>query len=217
MNEKFNKLDKEKQGRILNAAIQEFARKGFENASTNEMVKEAGISKGLLFHYFKSKKQLFLFLFDYFIDVITNEFYQKVDLSETDFFERIKQASFIKMELLKKFPDIFHFLETAYMEDSAALKMELDERKKELTAVNMNKIFEGINFSKFRDDVDVLKAVKIITWTFESLGNEEVQRVKALNLPEIDYKLIFAEVNEYTEFLKKCFYKEPGGWKDECD
>lgn len=211
MLEKFNKLDNEKQGRILNAAIQEFARKGFENASTNEIVKEAGISKGLLFHYFNNKKQLFLFLFDYFIDVITNEFYQKVDLSETDFFERIKQASFIKMELLKKFPDIFHFLEAAYMEDSTAVKMEVDGRKKELTAVNMNKIFEGIDFSEFREDVDVAKALKIIMWTFESLGNEEMQRVKALNRPEIDYESIFAEVNEYTEILKKCFYKEPKG------
>lgn len=207
MFEKFFNLDRQKQERILNAAIKEFAQKGFENASTNEMVKEAEISKGLLFHYFKNKKQLFLFLFDYFIEVITNEFYHKIDLSERDFFERTKQASLIKIELLNTFPDIFKFLEAAYMEDALTVKIELDERKKELTAVNMNRIFEGIDYSKFREDVDVQKVLKIITWTFESLGNVEMQKVKLLGLVEMDYQRIFAEVNEYIEVLKKGFYK----------
>ena len=58
-------LSEEKQQRILNAALKEFAQKGYKNASTNQIVKEADISKGLLFHYFKNKKQLFLFLYDY--------------------------------------------------------------------------------------------------------------------------------------------------------
>lgn len=58
---KFLSLDKEKQDRIINAAMKEFAQKGYDKASTNEMVKEAGISKGLLFHYFQNKKQLYFF------------------------------------------------------------------------------------------------------------------------------------------------------------
>ena len=62
---KFLNLKPEKQERILEAAIKEFADKGFEKASTNEIVKEAGISKGILFHYFQNKKKLFLFVFDY--------------------------------------------------------------------------------------------------------------------------------------------------------
>ena len=57
---KFLNLD-EKQDRILNAAIKEFAQKGYDSASTNEIVKEAGISKGLLFHYFKIKSSYFSF------------------------------------------------------------------------------------------------------------------------------------------------------------
>lgn len=58
---KFLNLDSEKQNRILNAAINEFAEKGYENASTNEIVKDAGISKGLLFHYFKIRSNYFYF------------------------------------------------------------------------------------------------------------------------------------------------------------
>ena len=53
--EKFNSLDEEKRQKILDAALMEFAEHGYEKASTNRIVKEAGIGKGMLFYYFKSK------------------------------------------------------------------------------------------------------------------------------------------------------------------
>ncbi|MGL4737178.1 MAG: TetR/AcrR family transcriptional regulator [Cellulosilyticaceae bacterium] len=52
-----NELSKE---RILQAALEEFGQKGYEAASTNAMCKKHEISKGLLFHYYKSKDELFL-------------------------------------------------------------------------------------------------------------------------------------------------------------
>lgn len=52
MNNKFFDAAKEKQDRIINAALQVFAVNGYRHASTDEIVRIAGISKGLLFHYF---------------------------------------------------------------------------------------------------------------------------------------------------------------------
>lgn len=46
---KFINLEAEKRERIINAALKEFAQKGYDKASTNEIIKEAGISKGSLF------------------------------------------------------------------------------------------------------------------------------------------------------------------------
>ena len=43
MNTRFYSLELEKQQRIINAALKEFARNGYEKASTNEIVKEAEI------------------------------------------------------------------------------------------------------------------------------------------------------------------------------
>lgn len=48
---------KKKKDQIAASALKEFAEKGFEQASTNTICKEAGVSKGLLFHYFGSKKK----------------------------------------------------------------------------------------------------------------------------------------------------------------
>jgi len=204
---KFLNLDKEKQDRIINAAIKEFAQKGYDHASTNGIVKEAGISKGLLFHYFGNKKQMFLFLFDHCYELIADHFYQKIDLTEKDFFTRIRQAVIIKMELLTTYPDLFKFIEEAYLEDSPEVKMEVDKKIKELNEVNIGKVYEGIDFSKFRNDMDIKKVLKIITWTFEKLGTEELFKAKLSPEHHIDYERIFLEAEEYFEILTKAFYK----------
>lgn len=62
----FLSLSEEKQKEILSAALEEFSQHGYDLASTNNIVAKAGISKGLLFKYFLSKENLFLFIVDKF-------------------------------------------------------------------------------------------------------------------------------------------------------
>ncbi|WML41742.1 TetR/AcrR family transcriptional regulator [Neobacillus sp. OS1-2] len=207
MYSKFLNLEQEKQDRIINAAIKEFAQKGYERASTNEMVKAAGISKGLLFHYFGNKKQLFLFLFDYCCRILAEQFYQKINLAERDFFTRIRQAVMIKMELLTTYPDLFTFIEEAYLEDSAEVKVEVDKKVKVLSDANFGKVYEGIDFSKFRDDMDIKKVLKIITYTFEKLSEEMLSQAKLSPTHHIDYEKGFQEAEVYFEIFTTCFYK----------
>jgi TetR/AcrR family transcriptional regulator len=204
---KFLNLDTEKQDRIINAAIKEFAQKGYDHASTNEIVKEAGISKGLLFHYFGNKKQMYFYLFDYCNKIIADEFYKKINLAETDFFARIRQGVKIKVELLTTYPEIFKFLEEAFLEDSTEIKVEFEKKKKELNDINIGKIYEGIDISKFREDMDIKKILKIITFTFEGLSNEELYKAKLSPTHEMDYQKIQIEAEEYFEILTKVFYK----------
>lgn len=204
---KFFNLEKEKQVRIVNAAIKEFAQKGYENASTNEMVKEAGISKGLLFHYFQSKKQLYLFLYEYCVDLLVNEVFEKVDMVETDFFARVRQVALVKMELLKKYPQVLKFLESAYIEDANEVKPVIENRQNEFIKVNTKKIFEGIDISRFRDGMDIQKVLKIVIWVFEKMAEEELQKAKFSPTHEIDYEKVFLEADEYFEIFTKCFYK----------
>ena len=56
INTQFMNLDENKSKKIIDAAMNEFIRSGYERASTNVIVKEAGISKGSLFNYFTNKK-----------------------------------------------------------------------------------------------------------------------------------------------------------------
>ncbi|MEG0731553.1 MAG: TetR/AcrR family transcriptional regulator [Vagococcus sp.] len=50
----------DKQLEILKIATQEFAVNGYYKAKTDTIAEEAKVSKGLVFHYFKSKKNLYI-------------------------------------------------------------------------------------------------------------------------------------------------------------
>ncbi|MED2971041.1 MULTISPECIES: TetR/AcrR family transcriptional regulator [unclassified Fictibacillus] len=203
---KFYNLEDEKQIKILNAAIKVYVQKGYDNASTNEIVKEAGISKGLLFHYFKNKKTLYLFLFDHCIEVVMEDFYKKVVMEETDFFKRLHDMTLIKMELLHTYPDIFRFFEKAMLEESDQIRSDFQSRIKTFTASSSTWLFDGIDTSKFRDDLDLSKVIKSMLWAFEGLSEEILAKAKLQDL-EVDYDEVFAEAAAYIEMFKKAFYK----------
>ena len=60
----FLELDQDKRERIIEVALNEFAAYGYENSSTNRIVKECGISKGSLFKYFENKEDLYFYLIE---------------------------------------------------------------------------------------------------------------------------------------------------------
>jgi AcrR family transcriptional regulator len=54
------KKETEKQKRILDAAIQVFAEKGFSGASTSEIAERAGVAEATIFKHYRTKKGLLL-------------------------------------------------------------------------------------------------------------------------------------------------------------
>lgn len=57
---RFQTLAPEKRAAILAAAAAEFSRAGFEGASYNRIIEEAGVSKGAMYYYFDDKEDLYL-------------------------------------------------------------------------------------------------------------------------------------------------------------
>ena len=55
---RFADLEQPRRNRILGAAAHEFAERGYEAASVNRIITEAGISKGSLYYYFDDKEDL---------------------------------------------------------------------------------------------------------------------------------------------------------------
>ncbi len=60
LNELYNRISKEKQNRIMQSAIAEFASSGYDQGNTNKIAQNADISVGSLYKYFNSKEELFL-------------------------------------------------------------------------------------------------------------------------------------------------------------
>ena len=187
--------------------MKEFGQKGFKNASTDAIAKEATISKGALFHYFNNKKDLFLFLYDYAIDTLINQMQMKFNRDEKDIFVRRRQGTHLKIEILKKHPEMYDFLATAYMEGSGEVKSDIESRNKALVVMTQGILNDGIDTSKFKDDVDVKKAVDIIAWTIDGFTNKEMHKVKNFALYELNFNDVLSELDVYLEMLKLSFYK----------
>ena len=129
MNSKFFDLAKEKQDRMINAALKVFAENGYKGASTDDIVKEAGISKGLLFHYFSNKIGLYTFVYDYSTRYMMLELTSEVDSKETDFFEIYKQMEMAKLQVLKNYPYMQEFLNRAMYEDVHEAILAIEDKR----------------------------------------------------------------------------------------
>ena len=74
MNDSFLTLEENKRNAIINAGFKVFSHNSYKKSPMNEIATEAGISKSLLFYYFKNKKELYLFLVKYSASITADEF-----------------------------------------------------------------------------------------------------------------------------------------------
>lgn len=204
---KFHSSDSEKQVRILNAALKEFAEKGYKNASTNQIVKEAGISKGLLFHYFNNKKDLYLFLYDHFIEMFLEQIKEHVDWDDKDLLNRNRQIASLKIKLFQKHPEIFTFFTSVFTEEAKEIKNAVKTRKEKFMNNNYKEMLSDIDLTKFKEDLDVEKTLNIITWSLEGFSNRQQEKINGLSLDQINLEETLDELDDYIEVLKKSFYK----------
>jgi AcrR family transcriptional regulator len=200
----FQGLDPAKRSAIVNAALKEFARKGFEDASTNEIVRNAGISKGLLFHYFSTKKDLFHFLIDYSATVLKDDYRELLKLDETDLFARYRQAALLKFDIIHKHPYLYDFL-------GVALATEAEHIREDTIAYGrglQEQFLDGIDLSRFRRGIDIPRALKLIGWAIEGYATQLQQQLAGQPLGQLDYTTFLADFDAYLDVLKTCFYED---------
>lgn len=196
MNSKFFDLAKEKQDRMINAALKVFAENGYKGASTDDIVKEAGISKGLLFHYFSNKIGLYTFVYDYSTRYMMLELTSEVDSKETDFFEIYKQMEMAKLQVLKNYPYMQEFLNRAMYEDVSEALLAIQDKRSMLKEC-YEKIHNQIDFSVLREEVDIDRLVKMLDLTIQGLMAEHFRQ------GSFQPEMLYTEVLGYLEMMKK--------------
>ena len=188
--------------------LKEFASHGYANASTNRMVQEAGIGKGMLFYYFKSKEELYRYCLEYCIDFISSEYLAQLDLTEPDFMIRFKKAGEIKMRAYLQNPLPFLFLASTYIRrDAPELVPDLYQRLEELTANGLKAMFANIDTSLFRQDVPPEQIINLIRWAIDGWSSETIAALENQDLTDYDWDSTFAEFDELLSALRKILYR----------
>lgn len=210
MESRFTALEPDKRQRILNAALSEFAARGFGDASTDRIVAEAGISKGALFHYFGTKEKLYLYLLDWSADTIGAEVSARLDPGERDLFERLLQGSRVKLGLLREHPDIWRFWDRFEWERPDFASDWLQDRLLSAAPDMGRQILDGIDIARFKPGLDPTKAINVIVWTFAGWADAIWAAARRRN-EALDLEQVFTEADEYVRFLRTVFYADAEG------
>lgn len=201
-------MDEYKRNKIINSALDEFAKLPYEKASTNNIVKNAGISKGLLFHYFGNKKDLYDKLTEFVLHTLLEQITAQIDWNQSDIFERIKQIVIFKMKLGQQYPKMFDFV-LNMLSDRNAKSVEEIMVIYEKCGINVGSLLndvytKNIDYSKFTDQKSIDKSINIIRWTLEKYAEENF--MMATNLKDFDFLKAAEAIDVYIDVLKKAFY-----------
>lgn len=140
---------------IMNAAIKLFSAKGFENTSVEELAKAAGVGKGTIYSYFKTKSQIFLAFCEDEIDFVFSDLAAKTNLDAT-----------LEEQLLALFMGQFRYITRNYdfgrimareMVFPKELTMEKSKDISERYLGALGKILtQAISRGELRDDLELL-------------------------------------------------------------
>lgn len=200
MNEKFFDLQREKQDRIINAAIKIFAQNGYKHASTDVIVKEAGISKGLLFHYFSSKSGLYSFLFDYSVKYMLFEYSRAISADEKDYFNIRKAMEGAKLNVLRNYPFMSQFIDCGMTETQADVVDSIADAKNTY-AKAMDKYLSQGKTEALQPAVNKTTLENLIRFTVDGLTNDQMQADSYQ--PEILYEQITMYLDILRDITKK--------------
>ena len=201
MNDKFYALPEEKQNRIINAGFKVFAQNSYKKSPVNEIALEAGISKSLLFFYFKNKKDLYLFLLKKSEEITRKTLMESGVMQGDDIFDMMYKGLLVKAKMMKDYPDMGNFSIKAYYEKDPEVVNEVREIIAPYTEMSSNTVLPPMDISKFKEGIDLrlmyqdmYLASEGYMWRMQQMDNIDVDKMVK------DYK-------EIIDFWKSLYLK----------
>lgn len=188
---------------ILDTCLSVFAEHGYDKTSTAMLAEAAGISRALIFHHFKSKKDLYLSLLDRCFEKGSMVMGFDSISENQNFFEIKDRISTIKFKYYKENPDLYKVIIEAFYNTPDDLKEDiqikygrlLEERDKV-----QEELFENV---PLREDVDRKKAYKLIKLILDYFENKYVSELADdRELNERILENILAERNNFINMIR---------------
>lgn len=150
----FDNIPKEKKIKILTVAVEEFAKKGFENANINTIAKNASVSVGSLYKYFDTKVDLFLTSVDYGIGCLEN-ILGEVIASDEDIMIKLERLFREAISFSRENAVMIKLYNEFTTESNAELGRQLANRMEKITAdAYKEAIVRGQVAGEIRTDID---------------------------------------------------------------
>ena len=201
MNDKFNSLSDERQKMIINGAMKCFSIHGYEKASMADIAKEAGVSKALLFHYFETKKKLFLYLWNLTAEKTRESLVASDVEGDKDFFSAMEKGLKAKMDLARSWPWMAIFAVKAWYEDDPEVSPDITKSTDPYAKVTGETLRLLYPDTDFRDDLDIGVMYKDMYYMSEGYLWHEMQWGK------IDPNKMEKEYMAFVKLWRKAYLK----------
>lgn len=183
--EKFENLPEDRQEAIVHAAVETFGMNDYKNASTDTIAHKAGISKGLLFFYFKNKSDLYLYLMERIMNKVEAAVVDEQFYAIDDFFELFRYAAHSKRSTLEKFPYLLEFSVRAFYPQHRDIKHTMNGWTQRQIDHMFERYFSHVDFSKFREDVDPKYVVNMIIWIADGYLHQQLSLGRRINMDDL--------------------------------
>ncbi|MGQ9920294.1 MAG: TetR/AcrR family transcriptional regulator [Desulfobacca sp.] len=189
----FLNLPEDKQARIIEAALTEFADKGYQQASLNTIVAASGIAKGSLYQYFTDKSGIFLYVFDFAIAVVRRLLVQvKETTLEEDFFTRLERSLLAGLDFIRQHPQIYGLYLKILFDQQVPQRQELLRRVRQYAADYLHSLLrQGLARGELRPDLPVASAVFLLDALLDRF-------LQAAGVPALDVVLDLAQADAAT-------------------
>ncbi len=128
MKDTFERLPAEKKAKIVQACILEFGEQGYEGGATDRICRQAGISKGGLYEYIDSKRELFLFaigeVYERLYQFIRAALKRSRQAPPADLLDRFMKVSEIAIDFYLEHPDCIRLIQKANILGDQGLREE---------------------------------------------------------------------------------------------
>lgn len=147
--------------KILEYATQEFAQKGYGLSSVNTICNTGGISKGILYHYFKDKDELYLACLKNCFERLTADLRKEATDIRGSADECLERYFNTRLVFFEKNPLLCPLFCEAVISPPAHLKDAVREIRADFDALNVCVLTNLLEKVPLRPDITVDEVVKI--------------------------------------------------------
>ncbi len=180
----FFELNDEKRNKIIEICIVEFSQYGYTNSSTNRITKNANISKGSLFKYFKNKEELYFYILDMVTMELIVDLKADVETLSLDLFERTIQYSELEFIWYIKHPEKFKLITTAFSQNDDKLRQKIENRYNLQGQDIFYEILADIDITTLKWDKQ--KTADILKWFLLGFKEEFISRISSEDFSDIE-------------------------------
>ena len=190
---------------LFQAAVQEFAAQGYEQASINAILKEAGMSKGQFYYHFKNKQGLYFALIEVLItqkQAFMAGALEPDDLKQ-DFFTVLKTQIELGVAFADAHPEISQFSESFLREQGRPIYDEALARFNFDNDVALHQLVESAyRRGEFREELPLPFVQRTISYLFTHTADLTAMR----GIDDAEGKLLLL-----LDFMKNGLARKEGG------